>query len=190
MNTKICSCCKNEKEITEFIKDKSRKDGYRIYCKKCKNIKDKIWGEKNKDKVYQYTKNWTDKNREKRREYLKNYDRKKRSENTVFKLKCYVRNRIRSFFKLNDITKGNKTFDIIGCTPLELKSHLENLFTPEMTWENYGKFGWHIDHIIPLESAKTEEEMFKLCHYTNLQPLWWLENLTKRYKNLITTKEA
>lgn len=46
-----------------------------------------------------------------------------------------------------------------------------------MTWDNYGK--WHIDHIVPLVSAKTEEEMYKLCHYTNLQPLWALDNIKK-----------
>jgi len=51
-----------------------------------------------------------------------------------------------------------------------------------MCWENYGLNGWHIDHIIPLISAKTEEEIYKLCHFTNLQPLWWYENLEKRNK--------
>ena len=58
------------------------------------------------------------------------------------------------------------------------------MFTPEMNWSNYGKFGWHIDHIIPLDSANTEDEMYKLCHYTNLQPLWWSENLSKGHKVL------
>jgi len=48
-----------------------------------------------------------------------------------------------------------------------------------MNWKNHGKFGWHIDHIIPLSSAKTDEEVFKLCHYKNLQPLWAFENLSK-----------
>jgi hypothetical protein len=51
-----------------------------------------------------------------------------------------------------------------------------------MCWENHGQFGWHIDHKIPLNSAKTEDEIYKLCHYTNLQPLWWKDNLEKRKK--------
>jgi hypothetical protein len=51
-----------------------------------------------------------------------------------------------------------------------------------MCWENYGKYGWHIDHIVPLSSAKTEEEIYKLCHYTNLQPLWSTDNLSKGCK--------
>jgi hypothetical protein len=54
-----------------------------------------------------------------------------------------------------------------------------------MNWSNRNL--WHIDHIIPLASAKTEEEMIKLCHYTNLQPLWAIENMSKGSK-IITIK--
>jgi hypothetical protein len=53
-----------------------------------------------------------------------------------------------------------------------------------MSWENYGFYGWHIDHIIPLCSAKNEEELKRLCHYTNLQPLWSTDNLSKGSKIL------
>ena len=52
-----------------------------------------------------------------------------------------------------------------------------------MTWENHGHGGWHIDHIIPLDSALSEEELYKLCHYTNLQPLWAKDNIRKGNKN-------
>jgi hypothetical protein len=67
----------------------------------------------------------------------------------------------------------------VGCTPQELKEHLEKQFKEGMTWDNHGMYGWHIDHIIPLSSATTEEELYKLCHFTNLQPLWAEENLSK-----------
>ena len=83
------------------------------------------------------------------------------------------------FLKTKKITKRNGTFEIIGCTPHELKEHLETQFREGMSWENHGEKGWHIDHIIPLSSAKNEEEIYKLCHYTNLQPLWWDENMSK-----------
>jgi hypothetical protein len=63
-----------------------------------------------------------------------------------------------------------------------LKKHLEIQFIEGMSWENQGK--WHIDHKIPLSSAKTEEEVYKLCHYTNLQPLWAEDNLKKGSKIL------
>jgi hypothetical protein len=66
---------------------------------------------------------------------------------------------------------------LLGCSPAHLKAHLEAKFTEGMTWMNYGK--WHIDHVKPLASAKTESEVYPLCHYTNLQPLWAEDNLRK-----------
>jgi hypothetical protein len=83
-----------------------------------------------------------------------------------------------------NIIKNNSTLDIIGCTPQFLKEYIENQFTDGMSWELMGKY-IHIDHIIPLSSAKTEEELYKLCHYSNLQPLWAEDNLKKGNKILI-----
>ena len=68
----------------------------------------------------------------------------------------------------------------MGCSPEFLKEHLQSKFKDGMNWDNYGS--WHIDHIIPLSSAKTTEEFNTLCHYTNLQPLWASENLSKGKK--------
>ena len=70
------------------------------------------------------------------------------------------------------------TFKWIGCSPEELKAHLESLFTEGMTWENYGKDGWHVDHIRPICSF-TAEEWEQVNHYTNLRPLWAEDNLAK-----------
>lgn len=123
-------------------------------------------------------KNWSKNNREKINDYLN----KKRKLDLVYKLKENVRRRINVFLFLNNITKNNKTFDIVGCNPQFLKEHIENQFIEGMSWDNYGFYGWHIDHIIPLSSAKTEEEIYKLCHYTNLQPLWAKDNLSKGNK--------
>jgi hypothetical protein len=89
-----------------------------------------------------------------------------------------MNSRLRIFLKSKNITKNNKTFEIIGCTPQKLKQHLENKFTEGMKWGLIGQY-IHIDHIIPLCSAKTEEEIFKLCHYTNLQPMWAIDNIKK-----------
>lgn len=72
----------------------------------------------------------------------------------------------------------------MGCSSEFLKEYLEKQFTEKMSWENHGFYGWHIDHIVPLSSAKTEEEVYKLCHYTNLQPLWAEDNLKKGDKIL------
>jgi hypothetical protein len=91
-----------------------------------------------------------------------------------------MRCRIHSFLKTKNITKENKTFKIVGCSPQELKEHLEKQFVSGMTWEN--RINWHIDHIIPLSSAGTIEEFYTLCHFTNLQPLWVEDNLKKSNK--------
>ena len=91
-----------------------------------------------------------------------------------------LRSRLYMFTKESVIKKTKKFNDYIGCTGEELKNYLEKQFQIGMSWDNYGK--WHIDHIIPLSSFKTEEELYKLCHYTNLQPLWASENIAKHNK--------
>ena len=127
-----------------------------------------------KEKRKEYDKN----NREKRNNYIS--DRK--LNNPIYRLSHIVRNRIKQFLKTNNITKKNTTFDIVGCTPEFLKEHLEIQFNNGMSWDNYGN--WHIDHIIPLSLAKNEEEVYNLCRYTNLQPLWAEDNLKKSNKIL------
>ena len=72
----------------------------------------------------------------------------------------------------------------MGCSIESLISHLESQFKDGMSWDNYGYYGWHIDHIIPLSSVSSEDEVYKLCHYTNLQPLWAEDNLKKSNKIL------
>jgi hypothetical protein len=146
--------------------------------------------EKIKEKRKEYYNNNTEKIKEKRKEYcennvegIRNYYNKRRNNDVLFKLSSNIRSRIRVYLKSKNIKKNNKTFDIVGCTPDFLKEHLEKQFTEGMSWELIGKH-IHIDHIKPLSSAKTEEEIYKLCHYTNLQPLWAKENLSKGKKIL------
>jgi len=134
--------------------------------------------EKNKDKMKKNSKEYAKKNRTKINVYAVN----RRKSSPILRISHNVRGRIRDFLKSKNMKKNNKTFEIIGCTPQQLKDHLEQQFTVGMCWENYGYYGWHIDHIISLDSGETEEEIYKLCHYTNLQPLWWEENLSKSNK--------
>jgi hypothetical protein len=77
--------------------------------------------------------------------------------------------------------KSNSTVKCLGCSFEDLKRHLESLFQSGMSWDNYGLHGWHIDHIKPLAAFDlTDEEQFKEAwHYTNLQPLWAVDNLRK-----------
>ena len=107
----------------------------------------------------------------------------------IFKMIGLQRYRIRSLLKNNDVIKNKRTYAYLGCTGQELKEYLEKQFKDGMTWENHGKFGWHVDHIQPLHVFDlTDPEQCQIAfHYTNLQPLWWYDNLSKnkgiRFKN-------
>jgi len=191
MEKKICSKCGVEKETCEFPKDKTKKDGIRPSCKICNRNYFRIKREENPDMMSLKLKEFYLKNPDKRKEYRKNYKKRKqeqrkerRKTDPIFVIINNVRCRIYKYLNKNNITKKNKTFDLVGCQPFELKQYLEKKFIDEMSWENKGK--WHIDHIIPLSSAKTEEELYKLCHYTNLQPLWAEDNIKKGNKILFT----
>ena len=120
------------------------------------------------------------KNHDKIKEYQKNYKSNRRKTDILFKLSDVMRSRLSGFLKKNKITKKNGTLKIVGCSPQELKLYLEQRFSDKMSWKNYGE--WHVDHKIPLSSAKTEEELYKLCHFTNLQPMWATENIKKGSK--------
>ena len=145
---KICKECDKEKNIKEFSKQPSNKDGRNNLCKKCE------------------------------KKYSINYVKNRRTTDQLYKLTLNTRSAVNTTLKRGGYKKNSKTVKIIGCSFEELKTHLEKKFEPWMTWKNHGKyksktfyFGWDIDHIIPLSSANTEEELLKLFHYTNLQPL-------------------
>lgn len=121
---------------------------------------------------------------ENNKKYFSDYVVYNYNNDNLYRLSHLTRNRIKQFLKSKNITKNNSTFNIVGCPPIFLKEHLEKQFIDGMSWENHGLYGWHIDHIIPLSSAKTEEEIYELCHYTNLQPLWAEDNLKKGVKIL------
>lgn len=107
------------------------------------------------------------------------YRNKKYNNDPLYKLEVSLRGRIRQAIKYN--TKTKKTMELVGCTIEELKEHLESQFTDGMTWENHTFDGWHIDHILPCASfdLSDPEEQKKCFHYTNLQPLWGIDNMKK-----------
>ena len=94
-----------------------------------------------------------------------------------FLLTRRLRNRLYYALQKKSWKKNTKFVEYIGCNLDELKLHIEKQFTINMSWKNQGE--WHIDHIIALDSAQTEEELYRLCHYTNLQPMWALDNIRK-----------
>ena len=90
-----------------------------------------------------------------------------------------LRRRLNHFLKVTNMRKINKTFVMVGCTPEFLKKYLEKRFKRGMSWKNNTPKGWHLDHRIPLDSAKTPKGLEKLMHYTNLQPMWSIDNIKK-----------
>lgn len=165
---KVCNSCKLEKFSDSFYSDRRKKDGLCNICSDCTKFKTKKWAQENKDIVNKTAK-----------------DRKKREP--LFNLTSNLRSSIKDSFKRackGKYKKSKKTEEILGCTIQDFIIHLQSLFTEGMTLGNHGNCEecWHIDHKIPISSAKTEEEIIKLNHYTNLQPLWRGDNLTKGCK--------
>jgi hypothetical protein len=152
---------------------------YRLNNPDNRKKSDKLYREKNSEKIKLRKEDWKKNNPK----YQTQYEKKRKGIDLLFNLNKSVRGRLYKFLKSKNITKINSTFDIVGCSPEFLKEHLEKQFTDGMSWDKMGKL-IHIDHIIPLSSAKTEEEVYELCHYTNLQPLWAEDNLKKGAKIL------
>jgi hypothetical protein len=174
--------------------------GFRGACKTCRRIYNKLWKrenperaraankksfQKNKDKVRIFTRKWSRKNPEKVAKYsktwkLKNpdYKRNRRKIDSKFNLIERCRTRLANALKVRGHRKSSSILLHIGCTPQFLIEYIESLFQPGMSWEN--KSEWQIDHISPFAKACSEEEIYKLCHYTNIQPLWANENRIKR----------
>lgn len=134
---------------------------------------DKDYCLKNKDRKSESHKKWRSDNVEKIRKYKKIYYHNVVRKDPDKMIRISARSLVRRFLKV----KSSKTSDIIGCSYEYLRCFLESKFEQWMSWDNYGlyngelNYGWDIDHIVPLSSAKTDDEVIKLNHYTNLQPL-------------------
>ena len=134
-------------------------------------------------KKKEYTKNWRKNNDIKLKKQRKIYRNTKIKNDYLYKLKENIRCLINISFKNKGFNKNNrKTNEILGCSFEQFKKHLESKFESWMNWNNKALYngeegyGWDIDHIIPLCTAKTEEDIIKLNHYTNLQPLCGFTN--------------
>jgi hypothetical protein len=123
-------------------------------------------------------------NKDRIREYHRRYRKEKWAGDELYALSKLCRRRVLFALQRGGYAKKCKTSEMLGCSWEELAAHIESKFSPGMTWENRGYGGWHLDHVVPLASAQTEEELIALCHYTNLQPLWAEDNLRKGAKLL------
>lgn len=137
---------------------------------------EKEYRENNKDYRKKYDKEYREKNKEilnfKRKEKIKN--------NTLFKSKEKIRILIANSIKKMGYSKNSRTHEILGCSFEYFKEYIESLFTDGMSWENHGE--WHLDHKIPISWSQTEGDLIRLNHYTNFQPLWKQDNLSKGHR--------
>ena len=209
-NTKKCTKCFAIKEITQYNKKRNGLQSWCKLCenertriwyqnnKEKRNKKAREWEALNRDKVNiakmarrkkeklllppKIQKEpfnrieWNRKNKHRLAKYRRDWINK----NPIADIADRVRRRINTSIQKNGYTKRSKSNEILGCDWETLKIHIEQQFLKGMTWENRSE--WHIDHIIPISSAKTEEDVIKLNHYTNLRPLWAADNLRKSNK--------
>jgi len=160
----------NKHKVLEAKKRYSNKNREKVLESK------KRYSDKNKDGILSKQKIYRNKeeNKEKARIYLNKRRNVLRKEDPLFRLTERIRSIINRSFNYK---KPMKTAEILGISFKDFKKHLESNFQPWMTWENRGlyngdfNYGWDIDHIIPISSAKNENDLIRLNHYTNLQPL-------------------
>lgn len=192
----------NKPHYYKIYKDKNKEkiiQNHKIWNLKNKEYM-KIYRNKNKDRIAEQKRQWAINNKERydasqRKYYINNKEKiitkliinkKIRKQNDInFKLRSVISGRVRSALKYQKTIKNNSCWKYIGLETLDqLKTYIETKFQPGMSWNNWNFKGWHIDHIKPLISfdLTKEEERFKAFNYTNLQPLWWYDNLSKGAK--------
>ena len=160
----ICQQIKQYKELNKnSVRERSKK--YR---------------DSNKETLAQKNKEYRQKNKEIIQKKSNDYRSVRAKKDPMYSMKLRIRSRTRLIFKKRKWNKSAKFDEYLGCTLDFFKTHIESLFLDGMSWENRNL--WHLDHIIPLKAASTPEELIRLCHYTNIQPLWALDNIKKGAK--------
>ena len=187
---KKCTKCLEEKLLIDFYLNASSKDGHRSQCKTCVKslaIQRRV---QNRDKILAQEQDWRDRNRDKlsakykiwsqtrikngkQARYMTQYY-KKLNNRLAYNLRKRLRAALKGNRKVGSSVRG------LGCSIEDLRVYLENKFRPGMSWKNYGKV-WNIDHIVPLSVVDLTDkaQITKVCHYTNLQPLFVFENSSK-----------
>jgi len=190
-----CGCiyCEKLTKLISYQKHKDKRQKYYLDNRDKRIQQVKIWSENNKDKVKNNGKRWREQNYFKYREKINNWrinnpDRIK-EYGKRYRSKYESRDKLNNNIarKINCSLRGNKKGHhweaLVGYSLDQLMCHLESLFTDGMSWNNYGKNGWSIDHIIPISLwsfSSYEDREFKQCWtLCNLQPLWFKDNCSK-----------
>lgn len=158
---KVCTKCKVNKSFDNFRIRKDRKSGYRSDCKECEYKHSQL----------------------NRKEYFNKYQRDRRKSDLLYRMTWNIRSSISQSFSRTcngKFVKKNKTQEILGCSFEFFLNFISSQFKNGMSLERLSEI--HLDHIIPVSLAKTEDEVIKLNHYTNFQPLWASDNFKKGNK--------
>ena len=181
IDTKRCTRCQEEKPATAeyFHRNAGRKCGLLSQCRGCC----KKYREENPEKIRATRKKHYEENRKKIRAGNKKYKRQRYQQDPIFRLLHNMRSGL--WRCLSGRRKNSHTMQYVNMTPDELMDYLEGRFTEGMTRDNYGE--WHVDHIRPLASfdftrPDKEEQLHMAWNYTNLQPLWAADNISKGAK--------
>ncbi len=210
MFEKTCSKCGETRPVSEYHRKTASKDGLSARCKPCvlaavkeyrtANVDkvsavNKAYRRKNFHKVSQRQKEWRASNRQrvsqvKKTRYEANktqiikkvteWQRNNSKLSHVYRASRAIRAVIYQSLRRKGFTKRSKTTNLLGCDWATFEQYLSSRFAEGMSWDNRSE--WHVDHIIPLATAKTIEDVERLCHYTNLQPLWAADNIRKGAK--------
>lgn len=204
---KRCSRCREEKSLECFGVDQSRKDGLNVWCKECKRVASAAYYARNRQKHSAACARWAANNPEKVAESRLRFEERNpnfrqiwAAENADAARESARRSarkaRLSPKYRLDDAmscgirgsivrgAKGRQRWErLVGYSVDELVVHLESKFSPGMSWQNYGRGGWHVDHVVPKSVFNYElptDIDFKRCWaLSNLRPLWESDNCSK-----------
>tara|TARA_R100000084_G_C4588424_1_gene117236 strand:- start:137 stop:664 length:528 start_codon:yes stop_codon:yes gene_type:complete len=172
---KTCPQCKQTKPFSDYGKNRARKDGLQGYCKECNNKKNKEYRGRSEVKEYY---------NEQRKERYKNNPQKRLNDKMTKETRWALLGVHSDYSIVSEQYGMNK----VGLTSPQYRAYMESLWEEGMSWDNYGhgEGKWCIDHIIPKNSFDlTDPEQYKKCsHYTNTQPMWFVNNSSKKDKLL------
>jgi hypothetical protein len=198
---KICQRCNTRKDTDSFAPRSG--GGRRNLCRQCtaeyhaeyykknrirQRENGRLWNIKNREKKSLHGKKYYAENREKilaqckiyaklNRRKISAYVKNRRRTDPLFKMAKNCRSRIGNFIRARGLMKPCGTERLLGADFNQVKAWIESQFSEGMSWSNYGE--WHLDHKIPLLTARTMDELLPLFSYENLQPLWAIDNFSK-----------
>lgn len=174
---KLCRKCQNWRPLDEFGRSKVTLDALENRCRDCNRARTREQARRDSEKIAKIRR--TAEFRDRHRAYYREWERKRRKSDLNYRITKVLR--LRVWRALKGIRKERPTLELLGCSLDDLRRHLESQFVEGMTWDNYGRGGWEVDHIRPcssfdLSDPKQQRECF---HYSNMQPLWGIDNWRK-----------